>query len=112
MESLKHKAGKVPPGADAWHMLAVVMKALASPVRLQILEAWAAAEQTVGGLAEAIEIERSLVWQHLNVLRHAGFVETERMHQNVVARPTRSARNLSRCCGSLVDCICGKTRAS
>lgn len=111
MESHKHNLRQAPLDAGVWPMLGLVMKALANPLRLRILDALAA-ERTIGDLASELGIERSLASQHLHVLRHAGLVECERVRQKVIARPTRSAKNLGRCCGNLVDCICDKTRAN
>ena len=90
-------------------MLGSVMKALANPLRLRILDALTVTEHSVGDLASGLGIERSLVSQHLNVLRHAGLVESERVRHNVIARPTQSAMNLGRCCDKLAACIHAKT---
>ena len=108
MESHKHSSGPKRAEAAIWLMLAPVMRALASPLRLRILDALTAAEQNVGDLASGLGIERSLASQHVHVLRHAGLVESERIHLNVMVRPTRSARNLSRCCDKLLECFRAK----
>ena len=89
-------------------MLGSVMKALANPLRLRILDALTVTEHSVGDLASRLGIERSLVSQHLHVLRHAGLVESERVHRNVIARPTQPATNLGRCCDRLAACIRAK----
>jgi DNA-binding MarR family transcriptional regulator len=109
MKSHKHNAGSSPTGAAIWPMLGSVMKALANPLRLRILDALTVTEHSVGDLASGLGIERSLVSQHLNVLRHAGLVESERVRHNVIARPTQSAMNLGRCCDKLAACIHAKT---
>jgi len=90
-------------------MLGSVMKALASPLRLRILDLLTTTERSVGDLASGLGIERSPASQHLQALRHAGLVEGERVRQNAIVRPTRPARNLGHCCDKLVACIRAKT---
>jgi rhodanese-related sulfurtransferase/DNA-binding transcriptional ArsR family regulator len=53
-------------------------KALASPSRLELLELLAQGDRTVESLAEEIHISMANASQHLQVLRHAGLVETRR----------------------------------
>jgi rhodanese-related sulfurtransferase/DNA-binding transcriptional ArsR family regulator len=53
-------------------------KALASPHRLELLELLAQGDRTVESLAGEIDISTANASQHLQVLRHAGLVETRR----------------------------------
>jgi len=54
-----------------------VLRALAEPRRREILQLVARDELPVGRLADAVDVTRSAVSQHLRVLREAGLV-TER----------------------------------
>ena len=78
---------------DALHV-ALRLKALADPVRVKIVSllfSSAAGEQNSGGLATALELSESTVSHHMNQLRKAGIVESERRGMNVYHRPHRGA---------------------
>jgi len=53
-------------------------KALASPLRLEMLELLAQSERTVESLADELNLSMANASQHLQVLRAAGLVETRR----------------------------------
>ena len=55
-----------------------VLKALAEPVRAQIVALLAGEELCVCHLVEALAIDQPLVSHHLRVLREAGLVASER----------------------------------
>ena len=57
---------------------ATILKALANPVRLQILHALAAGPMPVGRLATELGVSQPNVSQHLAVLRSTGLVEADR----------------------------------
>lgn len=57
---------------------AVVLKALAEPVRLRIVELLAAEELCVCHLTEELGAAQPVVSHHLRVLREADLVESER----------------------------------
>ena len=57
---------------------ATTLKALANPVRLQILHALADGPMVVGHLAVDLGLSQPNVSQHLAVLRSAGLVEADR----------------------------------
>jgi len=57
---------------------ATTLKALASPIRLEILHALAAEPVGVGRLAADLELSQPNVSQHLAVLRSNGLVEADR----------------------------------
>jgi DNA-binding transcriptional ArsR family regulator len=57
---------------------ATILKALANPVRLQILHALADGPAVVGRLAADLELSQPNVSQHLAILRSTGRVEADR----------------------------------
>jgi ArsR family transcriptional regulator len=57
---------------------AQVLKAVAQPTRLALLESLADGEACVCDLADAVRAERSNVSRHLAVLLHAGVVRAKR----------------------------------
>ena len=106
MESQKHE-GRLHE-AGAWQLVAAVMKALASPVRLRMLDALEDSEQTVGELAERLVIHPSVASQHLQSLRHAGLVESARLRNHVFVKATARARKMFWCSRHVVACIQAK----
>jgi ArsR family transcriptional regulator len=58
--------------------LAGVLRALAEPLRWQIVELLAAEELCVCHLVEELDVPQPLVSHHLRVLREAGLVSSER----------------------------------
>jgi ArsR family transcriptional regulator len=65
---------------------AELFKALAHPVRIQILEVLRRGEQTVSQLQTALEIDPSSVSQHLAVLRGRDLLETRKAGTSVYYR--------------------------
>jgi DNA-binding transcriptional ArsR family regulator len=57
---------------------AEIMRALAHPVRLKIVDTLRGGELCVKGLEEALGVSQSSVSQHLSRLRYAGLIEFER----------------------------------
>lgn len=57
---------------------AEIMRALAHPVRLKIVDILKSGELCVKGLEEALGVSQSSVSQHLSRLRYAGLIEFER----------------------------------
>jgi ArsR family transcriptional regulator len=55
-----------------------VLRALAHPVRLRIVDLLASGELCVKGLEELLGVSQSSVSQHLSRLRYAGLIESER----------------------------------
>ena len=60
-----------------------MLKAIAHPVRLMIMEALAPGERCVCELQEIAGVEISVVSKHLTIMREAGLVESERRGQSV-----------------------------
>jgi DNA-binding transcriptional ArsR family regulator len=65
---------------------ASVLKALAHPTRLWIVENLADGERCVCEFADAIDADFSTVSKHLSVLKHAGIVEDEKRGKQVFYR--------------------------
>ena len=63
-----------------------LLRALASPIRLQVIVSLAEGPQLVHELVDIVGASQSLVSQHLRVLRGAGLVETERRGQGIAYR--------------------------
>lgn len=68
---------------DKYSQMATVMKAMAHPTRLFILEMLKEKEHCVCELQELIHSDMSTVSKHLSVLRNAGII-TSRKHNNLV----------------------------
>ena len=61
--------------ADSIELVAGRFKVLAEPVRLKLLQALEAGEQSVGVLAGTLDTTQPNVSKHLRVLQQAGFVQ-------------------------------------
>ena len=75
-----------------------VLKALAHPVRLRVIEALCRGEQHVTGLADQLDMPQPIVSQQLGILRAAGLVTAARRKgftHYQVAQP--GLRGLVRC---------------
>ena len=64
-----------PSGADA---LAVVLQAIADPVRLQVVETLSRAPRRAGDLAREVGVPAPTMSKHLRLLLAAGVIEDER----------------------------------
>ncbi|NOX96546.1 MAG: winged helix-turn-helix transcriptional regulator [Nitrospirae bacterium] len=60
-----------------------MLKALANPTRLNILEILKENEQCVKAMEELLEVGQSALSQHLALLRHLGIVDCRREGMNV-----------------------------
>jgi len=63
-----------------------VLKAMAHPVRLFVIEALAGGERNVQELTAAIGMDMSTVSRHLSVLRNTGIVDCEKRGNRVFYR--------------------------
>jgi ArsR family transcriptional regulator len=66
--------------------MAVIMKALAHPVRLFILDKLQEKEHCVCELQEQIGTDMSTVSKHLSVLRNAGIIDSRKVNNQVFYR--------------------------
>ncbi len=64
-------------------LTAELLKAMAHPVRIRVLDLLLHGESSVGALAEALGMEISHLSQQLGVLRRASVVETRRVGSTV-----------------------------
>jgi DNA-binding transcriptional ArsR family regulator len=80
-----------------------VMRALASPRRLQIIHLLGAGPRDVSGLAQAMGLSQPNVSQHLAVMRASGVVEVERVGRE--ARYRLADPNVIVACGLMREVI-------
>jgi ArsR family transcriptional regulator len=66
-----------------YELQAEVCKTIASPKRLEILNALKSGEKSVGELVEILGIPKANVSQHLAVMRHKGILRSRRMGLNI-----------------------------
>lgn len=67
---------------------AQILRALAHPVRLRIIELLSVIEMSVTGLQDQLEIPQAVVSHHLAVMRKAGIVQTRTVKTSVLYRLT------------------------
>jgi len=67
-----------------------VCKTLASPKRLEILNALKEGEKTVSELVEILGVPKANVSQHLAVMRHKGILDSRREGVNIYYRVSNS----------------------
>lgn len=77
----------------------VVIKALAHPTRLYIVEELAQGEKCVCEFVDAVKADFSTVSKHLLILKNAGLVEVEKRGQQMFYRLRM------RCIPSFISCI-------
>ena len=88
--------------------IALRLKALADPARVKLVSLlFSSSEGEVRGsdLAAAVELSESTVSHHLNQLRRAGLIKSERRGMNVYHRPRGDA--LIALCSVLDPTCCG-----
>jgi DNA-binding transcriptional ArsR family regulator len=66
--------------------LAPLLRALADPVRLRVVEALSSAPRRAGELADELGVPAPTMSKHLRVLLEAGIVVDERRHQDARVR--------------------------
>jgi len=76
----REMAGKVNTRHEAW---AKIIKAMAHPTRLFIIEELNQGERCVGELTEMIGVDTSTVSKHLSVLKNAGLVFDEKRANSI-----------------------------
>jgi len=83
---------------------AAKLKVLADPIRLAVLEALMSGPMQVGALQQLLGVEQSLLSHHLQTLRKAELVDTERDGKSVLYR--LAARTVAQTGGSAIDIGC------
>ena len=76
------------PAEPALEAASALLRALAAPVRLAVIDELAAGPRCVHELVDAVGVSQSLVSQHLRVLRGAGLVRAARRGREVAYRLT------------------------
>ncbi len=75
-----------PREPEFYRRQARVLRALANPARLQMIDRLATGECTVGGLTALVGLDQSTVSKHLAVLRQHGIVDDRRDGNRVYYR--------------------------
>jgi ArsR family transcriptional regulator len=83
---------------------AAKLKILADPIRLAVLEALMGGPMQVGAIQQLLRVEQSLLSHHLQTLRKAGLVDTERDGKAVLYR--LAARTVPQTGGMAIDIGC------
>lgn len=71
------------PEKTIFELQAEVCKTLASPKRLEIIQALKDGEKTVTDLVDILGVSKANVSQHLAVMRHKGVLKTRRKGVNI-----------------------------
>jgi ArsR family transcriptional regulator len=71
------------PEKSIFEYQAEVIKTIASPKRLEIIDALKSGEKTVTDLVKTLDIPKANVSQHLAVMRHKGVLKTRKKGVNV-----------------------------
>ena len=71
---------------EVYRRQARILKALANPARLQMIDRLAGGECTVGALTTLVGLDQSTISKHLSVLRHHGIVTDRRDGNRVFYR--------------------------
>lgn len=74
----KKRTTKPSPSKTIYDLQAEICSALASPVRLQILDLLSTGEKTASELLEVLKIPKANLSQHLAVLKDAGIVHARK----------------------------------
>lgn len=81
-----------------------MLKALAHPVRLGLVETLASRRLRVGELASLFPVDRTTISKHIAVLREAGIIENEREGREIYYRLRMSCLNdFLRCLGQMSE---------
>lgn len=76
----------MPKNKTLFELQSEVCKTLASPKRLEILNALKEGEKTVTELVEILGVPKANVSQHLAVMRHKGILDSRREGVNIYYR--------------------------
>jgi DNA-binding transcriptional ArsR family regulator len=94
------RSSRVAPGPELIERIAVLLKAIADPVRLNILYHLQGGEMCVGDLVERIGCSQANVSKHLAILKQSGLVSSSSqgtIHYYTVADPM---------VGAVCDTVC------
>jgi DNA-binding transcriptional ArsR family regulator len=99
MMNMKRQARRPLP-TDRLERIVRVLRVLTHVDRLRICDALLRRDQSVGELAEALELKQNVVSQHLNVLRAHEIVAPTREGRQVYYRVVHPGAQW------LLDCVC------
>lgn len=95
---MARSARNTPLDPDLLETAAKVLRVLAHPHRLKLVELMIEGEYSVGELAEELGLAPAAVSQHLNLMRAHGIVDAERADRSVYYRVINpNAANLIDC---------------
>jgi ArsR family transcriptional regulator, zinc-responsive transcriptional repressor len=66
----------------AMQRVAILLKQVSDPIRLQVVSLLSEGERHVGGLCDQFDVSQPAVSHHLALLRHGGIVDRRRQGQN------------------------------
>ncbi|HDZ88247.1 MAG TPA: ArsR family transcriptional regulator [Nitrospirae bacterium] len=66
-----------------YELQAEVVKALANPIRLEIIETLGDGEKCVGELVDILGVSKASISQHINIMRNANVLKSRRDRNNV-----------------------------
>ncbi len=101
----KNRNGTTRVNGDNAERIADVMKAVAHPLRLQIIDLLCQADERVSEMAEVLDTKQALVSQQLRILRMSGLVESYR--EDGISRYTLAEPRMN----DLIKCVTGCKRA-
>lgn len=102
--SKRHKSVGRGSSASGFELMAKVMKAVADPIRLAIVEQLRDGELCVCEIVEGVSAERSNVSRHLSVLATAGVVASRKEGLKVFYRlQTPCILNIFSCVRSVIE---------
>ena len=97
--------------ADIYEKRAEILKAMAHPARLRMVDAISRGRKSVHELAELVDLDISTVSRHLTVLRNADIVTREKEGRNVYySLRFRCVMNFFICVEDVLSSSAGKER--
>lgn len=76
--AMKSSSGNGKPNREIFERQAVICKAFANPIRLEMLDLLGRGEWVVGDLQKELGISKANMSQHIAVLKASGVIETRR----------------------------------
>ena len=97
--SKKNGSGKTRVNGENAEQIADVLKAVAHPLRLQIIDLLCRSNERVSDMAQKLDTKQALVSQQLRILRMSGLVETYR--EDGISRYTLAEPRMN----DLIKCV-------
>ena len=99
---------RISRASGACSRMASVLKTLASPVRLCLVDTLRTGPRSVGRLADRVGLHVSTASRHLAVLHASGLVRREKLGQSVCYELRPLARQLLEKMDTFVGCLTGR----